>query len=182
MKYKYTDEKGYEREVEVEHSNLVHRDIAYKDIYLKNREKYPLPFSEYDVHHIDGNKKNNNVENLIPLTREQHESVHEFERRLQIKFKSRQEIFEFLEDEEEEEESDEEVEEQEISLNIQMDRSERFVCLECGKAFKHKTNCIIHNIDRNHERFEHVGTDITFICKNPNNIDQYIGKKWDGYP
>lgn len=67
----YTDEKGYKR-----HSNLVHRQKVYEQIYKKNRHKYPLPFSEYVVHHKDGNKENNNIENLEILTPEEHDAVH----------------------------------------------------------------------------------------------------------
>jgi len=67
----YTDDNGYER-----FSNLVHRQVAYKEIYLKNRKKYPLPFGKYQIHHIDGYKQNNNVSNLQILTREEHRAVH----------------------------------------------------------------------------------------------------------
>jgi len=69
------DDNGYEREV-IEHSNLTHRRKAYKYIYLKNRDQYPLPFSKYVVHHIDGNKKNNKIDNLQILTQEEHEELH----------------------------------------------------------------------------------------------------------
>jgi len=52
MKYD-KDKNGYPIG-KVEHSDLIHRQIAYSEIYLKNRHKYPLPFSKYVVHHIDG--------------------------------------------------------------------------------------------------------------------------------
>ena len=58
----YIDKNGYKRG-EVKHSDLIHRQIARKLIYLKNRKKYPLEFSKYVVHHIDGNKRNNEMNN-----------------------------------------------------------------------------------------------------------------------
>lgn len=67
----YTDKNGYKR-----HSNLVHREKAFEQIYNKNRTKYPKPFSEYVVHHKDGNKQNNNIDNLMLLTPEEHEEIH----------------------------------------------------------------------------------------------------------
>ncbi len=67
----YTDNNGYER-----HSNLVHRQKAYEQIYKKNRHKYTRPFSEYVIHHKDGNKRNNNIENLEILLPEEHERIH----------------------------------------------------------------------------------------------------------
>lgn len=75
--YKYTDKKGYEREVTTLHSNLIHRKIAYRKIYLKDREKYPLSFSKYIVHHKDGNKKNNDVRNLQLMAKEKHNKLHQ---------------------------------------------------------------------------------------------------------
>ena len=72
----YTDENGYKRK---KYSNLVHRQTAYKKIYLKNRDKYSKPFSYYVVHHIDGHKKNNNVSNLMILSKEEHEKIHGIE-------------------------------------------------------------------------------------------------------
>ena len=67
----YTDEKGYKR-----YSNLVHRRKAYKEIYQKDPHSYSKPFSQYVVHHKDGNKKNNNVDNLAILTPEEHNEIH----------------------------------------------------------------------------------------------------------
>ena len=69
----YRDNHGYQREP----SNLVHRHRAYHHIYLKNRKKYPLPFEAYEVHHIDGDKNNNRMDNLAVLTPEQHDKAHE---------------------------------------------------------------------------------------------------------
>lgn len=80
MRGNYFDENGYERG-EPKHSNLVHRQIAYKEIYLPNKHKYSLPFSKYDVHHKDGDKLNNDISNLQILTRKEHEQIHNPNRR-----------------------------------------------------------------------------------------------------
>lgn len=66
------DKYGYERK----HSNLWSRKIAYHKLYLKHRGDFPLPFGEYEVHHIDGDKTNNKLENLAILTPEQHIDIH----------------------------------------------------------------------------------------------------------
>mgnify|MGYP001598006063 FL=1 len=53
-----------------------HRWVAKKYIYEKNRKAYPLPFSSYEVHHVDGNKTNNDYSNLVILPREEHQKIH----------------------------------------------------------------------------------------------------------
>ena len=75
MGTEYIDENGYLRK-ELEHSTLIHRQVAYKEIYLRKKHLYPLKFSDYQVHHIDGNKQNNGHYNLLLLTREDHEKIH----------------------------------------------------------------------------------------------------------
>ncbi|MBD3355207.1 hypothetical protein GF361_04445 [Candidatus Woesearchaeota archaeon] len=70
----YKDKEGYTRR----HSTAKHRIIAYEKIWKKNRDKYPLPFSKYQVHHKDKDKKNNSVENLELVTAEQHEKRHNY--------------------------------------------------------------------------------------------------------
>ncbi|MEK6853218.1 MAG: HNH endonuclease [Nanoarchaeota archaeon] len=72
----YIDDDGYKRKKQIKYSNLVHRQVAYNNIFLKNRNNYSLPFSKYVVHHVDGNKKNNAISNLIIITREDHEKLH----------------------------------------------------------------------------------------------------------
>jgi hypothetical protein len=74
---KVVDKNGYERG-KSEHSDLIHRQNAYKYIYKPNRDKYPLPFSEYVVHHKDGNKLNNHSKNLEIFTKAEHEALHKF--------------------------------------------------------------------------------------------------------
>jgi|SRR3989344_8892947 len=75
----YIDEQGYRRWNKSH--DRVHRTIAYKAIYLKEREKYPLEFKEYQVHHKDKNKENNRVENLELVHRAEHEKKHGIVRR-----------------------------------------------------------------------------------------------------
>lgn len=70
----FTDENGYRRWAG--DGRLVHRGVAYKKIYLPNKDSYPLAFSQYVIHHKDKNKKNNDVSNLQILTREEHERIH----------------------------------------------------------------------------------------------------------
>lgn len=70
----YVDEKGYERFTDTD--ALVHRYIAYYFIYLPNEEKYPLGFADYVVHHKDENKRNNAIDNLKILTKEEHDKIH----------------------------------------------------------------------------------------------------------
>lgn len=72
---KVIDKNGYKRG-QHKHSDLIHRQIAYSEIYLKNRNEYPLKFHKYVIHHIDGNKLNNDVSNLQILTKEEHEAIH----------------------------------------------------------------------------------------------------------
>ena len=69
----HTDNKGYNRKG---YSTLVHRQIAYHEIYKKNKDRYSLPFSKYQVHHKDKNKQNNDVNNLELVERESHEKIH----------------------------------------------------------------------------------------------------------
>jgi hypothetical protein len=72
----FTDPYGYVRQ-EIS-KNLLHRVKARTHIWAPNRDKYPLEFEEYDVHHKDENKLNNEPKNLEVLTREEHEKRHGF--------------------------------------------------------------------------------------------------------
>ena len=75
----YIDAKGYKRYKKDD--RLIHRDIAFKEVYRKNKHSFPRRFSEYDVHHIDGNKFNNNPSNLSIKPRDTHSLAHEIKRR-----------------------------------------------------------------------------------------------------
>jgi len=46
----------------------------YRKLYEKHHD-VKLP-SDWDVHHIDGDRSNNNIDNLIALSREDHIKVH----------------------------------------------------------------------------------------------------------
>ena len=75
------NENGYEQFAEnikypSEEGKIFHNWYAKKFIYKKNKRKYPLSWHEYEVHHKDGNKRNNNLNNLEILTKEEHRKKH----------------------------------------------------------------------------------------------------------
>lgn len=55
-------------------NRLCHRDIAFKYIFRKG--SFPNKFSEYDVHHKNQNRFDNNPDNLDVIFREEHEIEH----------------------------------------------------------------------------------------------------------
>jgi len=75
----YTDARGYKRYKK--DNRLIHRDIAFKEVYRKNRASFPRKFSEYIVHHIDGNKLNNNPSNLSIKPKDTHNLTHKIKKR-----------------------------------------------------------------------------------------------------
>jgi len=79
------DENGYLRG-NPEHSDLISRQLAYTKIYLKNRHRYPLPFSEYVIHHKDRDKHNNSIQNLDIVTKEEHNEIHK------LRFRDKKEL------------------------------------------------------------------------------------------
>jgi len=70
----YLDKNGYARRVIDD--RLIHRIVAYYQVYLPNRHLYPLSFSSYDIHHKNGNKLDNSPENLEPLIHDVHFGLH----------------------------------------------------------------------------------------------------------
>jgi hypothetical protein len=77
----YKDHRGYMRNG---WKDLIHRNVAYKHHY--DRNKFRMPFSKYDVHHKDQNKLNNSPKNLQILTRKQHDAIHRKLRRYKNKY------------------------------------------------------------------------------------------------
>jgi len=55
-------------------NRLCHRDITFNYVYKKG--SFTNQFSDYDVHHKDGDKFNNNPDNLDVVFREEHEIQH----------------------------------------------------------------------------------------------------------
>ena len=68
----FVDHNGYLRWNSDDH--LCHRDIAFNYIYKK--DSFTNIFSEYDVHHKNENRFDNNPENLEIIFREEHELEH----------------------------------------------------------------------------------------------------------
>jgi len=70
----WVDEHGYLRWNAT--NNLVHRDVAFNEIYKKSGGNYPNSFSCYEVHHINHDKFDCNPENLQILTPNEHDKQH----------------------------------------------------------------------------------------------------------
>ncbi|MFH1248526.1 MAG: HNH endonuclease signature motif containing protein [archaeon] len=86
------DANGYLRE----EGDLVSRKVAYERIYKLNQERYDTPFSQYVVHHIDGEQLNNSVKNLYICTKKDHNSIHKEQKWRQKRFNNSSEIDRFL--------------------------------------------------------------------------------------
>jgi hypothetical protein len=69
----FVDEKGY---ICFENTGkTIHRTAAWQHLY--SEKKYPKKFREYQVHHKDLDKKNNDISNLEIVTKEKHKKIHD---------------------------------------------------------------------------------------------------------
>ena len=59
-----------------ENLGFLRRRKVYAE-YLLRRDKYPLPFNAYEVHHKDFNQKNFHTDNLQLLTPKEHDRLHD---------------------------------------------------------------------------------------------------------
>ena len=74
----YFDKGGYMRDWG-KRNDLVHRIVAYEDLMEKRLDLPPgFKFGNMEVHHIDGNIRNNHPSNLQVLTKQEHDDVHDF--------------------------------------------------------------------------------------------------------
>ena len=87
--------KGYPTG-DVKHSDLIHRQIAYSEIYLKYPKKYPKKFSEYVIHHINGDKEDFSVRNLYLCSMEEHNVIHKEQKRVLKKFETKKQLDDFI--------------------------------------------------------------------------------------
>jgi len=69
-KRSYVDRRGRRRFKEGD--GLVSRKVAYNEIYLENKEKYPLEFREYVVYHKDKKRENFDSDNLELVSAKEH--------------------------------------------------------------------------------------------------------------
>ena len=67
------DMRSYQEEIQYDDVSFV---VAYKNIFLKDKEYYPLSFGEYDIHHKDRDKDNKEISNLDIITRDEHEQIY----------------------------------------------------------------------------------------------------------
>ena len=94
---KKEEDNPIKKDILEDETKKLSRDIARKHIYVKNKEKYPLPFEEYKIYHIDGRLFNDSPENLYLCTKEQRKALYEEQLRRRRPFGSAAEIDAFLE-------------------------------------------------------------------------------------
>jgi len=145
----YEDRNGYLRD---SYGDLIHRSVAYQELYKSN--DYDLPFRELDVHHIDTNKKNNNSDNLLICSREDHDKIHKEQKNNRKKFKNKEEIDKFLEGYELKEFNRLQKEHKEKMKKAR--ENKEYECGECGRAISHRGNCLPCNTKLKKEREERL--------------------------
>jgi cation transport ATPase len=83
----YLDSNGYLRNKRS--GRLVHREIAFSYLYPHNHN---LDFSDLQIHHKDGNKLNNNLDNLQLVTPKEHEKIHNITPELKEKWEKEKQL------------------------------------------------------------------------------------------
>jgi len=132
------DENGYLRG-NPEHSDLISRQIAFKKIYELNRDKYPLPFSKYVIHHRDRDKHNNSVKNLDIVTPQDHTEIHKSKLKGKVELdKRRREIENKSLLEQEESNTWREIEKKATENRSLLEQEESNTWREVGKSYKNK--------------------------------------------
>jgi hypothetical protein len=96
MSNKKEEKSPIKEEILEEEGKKLSRDIARKHIYVKNKSRYPLPFEEYKIYHIDGKLFNDAPENLYLCTKEQRNALYAEQLRRKKPFTSSMEIDLFL--------------------------------------------------------------------------------------
>ncbi|MFH1377023.1 MAG: HNH endonuclease [Candidatus Woesearchaeota archaeon] len=148
------DERGYP----IKSSPLIHRQIAYSEIYLKNRDKYPKLFSDYLVHHINTDKEDFSVDNLFICTKEQHDKIHDEQKRVKRKFKNIKEINAFLNkpqkklDFKRKDYDEEELIKGAREFRKSFEKEKKYNCLDCGRVINHRGKCFHCNTEERKER------------------------------
>lgn len=70
-----TDSNGTEQEIKIQHNRPIFKGVAIHRILMWTKYGY-RDTKIWAIHHLDENKLNNNINNLIFLTRSEHTKLH----------------------------------------------------------------------------------------------------------